>query len=200
MAIIYFLVARNNKTVLCEFTELTGNFEQISLTLLAKNNFEIENHTEEFGEFKYFWINEKKITFLCIASKDSYEDFEKKIYEILFNIRNEFFKLYSDNEILHAAPYSIKDFIKVLKEQMRQFNKKSTLKSSNSTINTQIVDGIIYKFKFYLDNHERRLSLIMSDQNLSFNSTTFVKKKKRINKKFVLIITLIVICIITVVK
>jgi hypothetical protein len=34
--IIYILIARNSKIVLCDFTEFSGNFQQISLVLLSK--------------------------------------------------------------------------------------------------------------------------------------------------------------------
>ena len=36
MKIIYTLIARNSKIVLCDFTEFSGNFQQISLVLLGK--------------------------------------------------------------------------------------------------------------------------------------------------------------------
>ena len=34
--IIYTLIARSSKIVLCDFTEFSGNFQQISLVLLGK--------------------------------------------------------------------------------------------------------------------------------------------------------------------
>ena len=34
--IIYTLIARASKIVLCDFTEFSGNFQQISLVLLGK--------------------------------------------------------------------------------------------------------------------------------------------------------------------
>lgn len=34
--IIYTLIARASKIVLCDFTEFSGNFQQISLVLLSK--------------------------------------------------------------------------------------------------------------------------------------------------------------------
>ena len=36
--IIYTLIARSSKIVLCDFTEFSGNFQQISLVLLSKIN------------------------------------------------------------------------------------------------------------------------------------------------------------------
>ena len=34
--IIYTLIARSSKIVLCDFTEYSGNFQQISLVILGK--------------------------------------------------------------------------------------------------------------------------------------------------------------------
>jgi len=34
--IIYTLIARGSKIILCDFTEFSGNFQQISLVLLQK--------------------------------------------------------------------------------------------------------------------------------------------------------------------
>lgn len=36
MSIIYSLIARSNKIVLTDYTEFSGNFQQIALVVLAK--------------------------------------------------------------------------------------------------------------------------------------------------------------------
>ena len=49
--IIYTLIARSSKIVLCDFTEFSGNFQQISLVLLGKikknSKCEVEYNEEE---------------------------------------------------------------------------------------------------------------------------------------------------------
>ena len=35
-SIVYTLIARSTKTVLCDYTEFTGNFQQISLLILGR--------------------------------------------------------------------------------------------------------------------------------------------------------------------
>jgi len=36
MSIIYSVIAKANKTILCDYTEYSGNFQQITLILLNK--------------------------------------------------------------------------------------------------------------------------------------------------------------------
>ena len=36
MEIIYTLISRSSKIILCDYTEYSGNFQQISLVLLSK--------------------------------------------------------------------------------------------------------------------------------------------------------------------
>ena len=46
MSIIYTCIVKNQKSVLCEYTEFNGNFQQISMKILQKvsadDNFSIE--------------------------------------------------------------------------------------------------------------------------------------------------------------
>ena len=39
MEIIYILIARDSKLILCDYTDYSGNFQQISLLLLEKSRY-----------------------------------------------------------------------------------------------------------------------------------------------------------------
>ncbi len=47
MSIIYTLIARDKDVILCDYSEYTGNFEQITVKLLKKTQ------TESIANFSY---------------------------------------------------------------------------------------------------------------------------------------------------
>ena len=66
MEIIYILIARSSKIVLCDYTDYSGNFQQIALLLLSK----VKKNTKceiIYDEYKFFSDDEKDITFLCMG-------------------------------------------------------------------------------------------------------------------------------------
>ena len=68
MEIIYTLISRSSKIILCDYTEYSGNFQQISLLLLPK----VKKNTKceiIYDEYKFFSEDEKDITILCIGKK-----------------------------------------------------------------------------------------------------------------------------------
>ena len=66
MEIIYTLISRSSKIILCDYTEYSGNFQQISLLLLPK----VKKNTKceiIYDEYKFFSDDEKDITILCMG-------------------------------------------------------------------------------------------------------------------------------------
>ena len=66
MSILYSLIAKDGLVVLCEFTEYSGNFQQISRMLLKK----IEPNTKktiEYNKYRYHYIKEGNLTYLCLT-------------------------------------------------------------------------------------------------------------------------------------
>ena len=54
VSIIYTLIARGNKIVLADFTEYSGNFQQISLIMLGK----IKKNSKceiQYNEYKFYY-------------------------------------------------------------------------------------------------------------------------------------------------
>jgi hypothetical protein len=141
MSIIYSVIIKNKKTVLCEFTESSGNFQQISCQIVQK--IELRDNSDEFyfidynENYKFYILNIEKtnkwklepsspyhftVTFICLVKKDNYADVI--IHEYLESIKNIFFSTNDENFIYNALSYSMSLFIEVFKREMKKYNKK----------------------------------------------------------------------------
>ena len=87
-SIVYTLIARSTKTVLCDYTEFTGNFQQISLLILGRIKKDSKCEIE-YNDYKYYYDDENDITFLCMC-----ENFEA---EVAFQYLSELKKFLEKN-------------------------------------------------------------------------------------------------------
>ena len=151
MSIVYSVITQNKKTILCEYTESSGNFRQICTQILNKMQFEKEPETKLFLDydenFRFFildvFIKDNKselissgysITFMCLVNKDSFK--EQMVFEFLNTIKNSFFQLNDDLTIKNSLSFSLSNFIEILRTEIIRYNvnlKKSTKGSSQST-------------------------------------------------------------------
>ena len=139
MSIIYTVITRNRKTVLCEFTRHNGNFQQISMHLLGKISQDVKTLSIEYDRYKFYLKNEILysdnenkhdenlkgmfvISFMCLINKD--EDSEEIIFEYLETIKVKFFSLFDRKIIEKSFAYSLGEFITVLKNQMKIYKLK----------------------------------------------------------------------------
>ncbi len=103
MSIYYALVVRQQQTVLSEYTEYSGNFQQTVRELFKL----IERDTKKsFQAQQYFFhcLDEDGITFICMAG----EDIERKMaYRFLYDLKKTFFHSYTAEEINKARSYEL---------------------------------------------------------------------------------------------
>lgn len=68
MPIYYCLIAKRNNIILAEYTEYSGNFQQYTMQLMNRIEFDTKK-TFELEDFLFHYINEEGITVMCMSDK-----------------------------------------------------------------------------------------------------------------------------------
>ena len=114
MSIFYVLIAKRNDMILVNYTEYSGNFEQITIDLMKRIEPETKK-TFELSDYLFHYINEDSLTILCMTSKDM----QKKLsFAFLADVRKRLFDFYSPHELQNAKAFGLKTFASELKEKV----------------------------------------------------------------------------------
>lgn len=116
MSFITSLIAKSQDTVLAEYTEYDGNFQQVS-RLVLQNIQENSKGIIKSGIRKFHYINEKGITFLCLTEEISNE----VAFAFLYDVQCVLFEETSANDVLKLTAYGLKSFEPKLAELMDHF-------------------------------------------------------------------------------
>ena len=99
VSIIYTLIARGSKIVLADFTEYSGNFQQISLIMLGK----IKKNSKceiQYNEYKFYYEDENDVTYLCMG-----ENLDTDVaFSYLSDLKRAFLTTYDIKEVLKSYP------------------------------------------------------------------------------------------------
>lgn len=158
MSIIYCAIVKNFKNILCEYTESSGNFQQISMQILLNlRSNELDNSMcLEYDELHRIYISiqekkllkeniektiEYKLIVLCLVTKDNYND--KLIYDFLENLINSLHDKYDEIYLANAQSFSLTDFIETLSKEMHKVNSK--IKKSTKEYNPSNNESGLFK-------------------------------------------------------
>ena len=203
MSILYALIAKNFDLILTEYTEYTGNFQQISRILLYKikinyNKNNIENSKGLYSikydnnyEFNYLIMD--NLLFLCMAFTDNdikYNNSPIKfsindnnninhnlIWAFLFDVKKFFYTEYTSLEIDKFKSYELQEFEKTLNLLMNYYNAKPNFTKSGLPIDNIMNENEninIDNINKYFDADETMNIIVV--QNEAYNSQTIRKK------------------------
>ena len=114
MSIYYVLIAKQKDIILANYTDYTGNFEQITIDVLKKIEPDTKK-TFELADYMFHYINEDQLTVICMTSKDM----QKKLaFAFLADVRKRLFDFYSTHELQNAKAFGLKTFSSELKEKV----------------------------------------------------------------------------------
>ena len=114
MSIYYVLIAKRTDMILANYTDYTGNFEQITIDIMKKIEPETKK-TFELADYMFHYINEDQLTVICMTSKDM----QKKLaFAFLADVRKRLFDFYSPHELQNAKAFGLKTFSSELKEKV----------------------------------------------------------------------------------
>ena len=171
MSIFYALISKNFNIILSEYTNHTGNFQQITRILLYK----LKNKYNKIGiirynKYIYSYITEKKLIYLCISDNQDddinindniYLQIKKKEINIIFSfledIKKYFNHRYNTIRIEQMKSYEIQEFDKIISNLMDYYNKNPDLNKRGIPIENFLSKNDSLKIdniNNYLDSYE----------------------------------------------
>mgnify|MGYP002863507710 CR=1 FL=1 len=220
-SIIYNLISRGSKTVLCDFSHYTGNFQQITIKILEfvkkgrKGKIIYDNNS-------IFYYEEKSdIIYITLVKGDFDKIKDEHFFSFLLDIENSFNERYSLREIFQSYAYQLKDFSRQIqpivnfyedkldyikpgclnnnenqKVEILRENIDDIIKNQNATNTWTPVELTVNNIQPDVkveSNSEEKTDMEMSVKFMRFKEK---KERKRINKYIFLAIIIILITII----
>lgn len=119
MSVVYALVSREQQ-VLCEYTEMGGNFPTVTRIVLQQ----IAQKTETRGveryndDYNFFFLVYDTLTFVCLAESEVHVDVA---FAMLKDVQTEFLHQHED-QAKDAIAFSLKAFIPTLASLMKKYD------------------------------------------------------------------------------
>ena len=142
MSIFYALIAKNNDLILSEYTDYTGNFQQITRILLYKLKLSGQNKSNniyciQYDNYLYNYIIKDNLLFLCMSFKDNSNLSQKNslndnilIYAFLFDLKNFFLTQYNIIEIEKSKSYEYQNFDNTIQLLIEYYNERPSFTKS----------------------------------------------------------------------
>ena len=180
MTILYALVARG-KTVLAEFTSVSGNFPQITRVLLGKINAMEEGKKSYMYDQHIFHYNvEGGIVYMCMCD-DRIEGKRRIPFAFLEDIKERFKSQYG-NSAQTAIAFAMNDeFGAVLQSQMEHFNGPAgdNLMQVNKKLE-DVKDVMVQNIEMVLERGEKLELLVDKTEQLQTQAFTFQRGARRL--------------------
>ena len=151
--IIYSAIIKEKHVILCEYTEYTGNFNQMLINFIKfiqNSSYKSFKSKIIIDNYQIFCIKDNFIYYVLFTS--ALEKNEENIFfSFLINIKNILLNKIPLNELKNKKPFSLKNFLPILKENILAFNKNNNKFVNNS--NNEIISNLIeYQPKNYDEN------------------------------------------------
>ena len=182
MSIINILIGFNDKP-LCEYSEYTGNFQQICSEILKQANKNASLSLTFPEGYTIFYRNENDITYLVMAE----QDYPKAtIIGCLDSIQNEFKKKYSSYNFDSTPSYGLnQEFRMILKNKFDFYNKnKDVTDEQLSSLKDKLLDmkdKIIETNDLLKDRGDKINLIVKKAETLQDTSRSFYSSSKKVS-------------------
>lgn len=205
MSIIYSLIARGT-TVLVDYTESSGNFQQITGSILQRIPLHDDTKcTYVSGSYHFHVIVDDGLVYLCMAD----EDFGKRQpYAFLEEIKRRFVNSSLKQRAISAHAYEFRrDFGQVLVSQMSLYSdpgydESDQISKVRREVN-EVKDVMTENIEKVLERGEKIDVLVGKAEELDQSSQVFHRHSKRLrremwwkNKKMCIILVFVIAVII----
>ena len=115
--IIYSAIIREKHVILCEYTEYTGNYNQMLINYIkliqnsSNKSFKSKNI---IGNYQIFCIKDNIIYYVLFTSASEKNE-ENNFFSFLISIKNILLNKLPLSELKNKKPFSLKNFLPVLK-------------------------------------------------------------------------------------
>ena len=226
-SIVYNLISRGPKTILCDFTHYTGNFQQISIKILEFVKKGRKGKIIYDNKSIYYYEEKSDIIYLTLVQGDFSQIKDEHFFSLLIDIENSFKERYTLREIFQSYAYQLKDFSRLIQpianfyEEKTNYIKQGCLNNEENQqveILTENIDDIIKsqsgnnpwsfveltvnKLQNNVNIESNSEEKIESEMSIKFQRIKEKKERKRKNKYILLgfVVVLIIIIIILFVK
>ena len=114
MSIYYVLVAKRNDMILVDYTEYSGNFQQITIDIMKRIEPDTKK-TFELSDYLFHYINEDQLTIMCMTSNQTQS---RLAFTFLADVRKRLLESYNTYELENAKAFALKTFTVELKDKM----------------------------------------------------------------------------------
>lgn len=203
MSIVYSVVARG-PTILCDHTDMSGNFETIAASVLARLAVEDAKITYTADEHLFHVVIEDGIIYMCLAGRDYRRS---QAFGFLFEIKRRFTSGSTNlrQRARSANAYELsRDFSNVLAEQMQRFNVER-MPGQLGALQDQIdeVKGIMTQnIDKVLERGEKIEVLVGKTEELAHSADSFKKSSVQLrrkmwwqNKKWIILLVVVLLII-----
>ena len=184
--IIYSAIVKEKHVILCEYTEYTGNFNQMLINFIKfiqNSSYESFKSKIIIDNYQIFCIKDIFIYYVIFTSTLEKND-ENILFSFLISIKNILLNKIPLNELKNKKPLSLKNFIPILKENMLTFNENNNKFMNNS--NNEIISNLFeYQPKNFDDNQISILSTkkdndkynsVINDDMILYNNKKYLNE------------------------
>ena len=176
---------------LSEYTDYTGNFQQITRILLYKLKISGQKKTNnifciQYDNYLYNFILKENVLFLCMSFKDNTNNSQINsldenilIYAFLYDLKKFFFTQYNYAEIEKCKSYEYQDFDTTIQLLIEYYNERPKFTKSGLPVYNFINEDkkiIIENLNKYFNSDETINMTVF--QNEAYNIQTISKQNK----------------------
>ena len=122
--IIYNLIARGPKTVLCDFSHYDGNYVKIALSILLFVKKGKKGKIIYDNKSIFYYEEKSDIIYLSLVQGDFSSMKDEHFFSLLIDIENSFKERYSLREIYQSYAYQLKDFSRLIQPIVNFYEEK----------------------------------------------------------------------------
>ena len=219
--IIYNLIARGPKTILCDYSHYTGNFDQITLTILKFVKKGKKGKIIYDNKSIFYYEEKSDIIYITLVQGDFGSMRDEHFFSLLIDIETSFKERYSLREIFQSYAYQLKDFSRLIQPIVNFYEEKSNyvkqgclndennqrveiikeniddlVKSQSGSHSLTHVDLVVNKLQKNVNVENNSEEKMESEMSVKFQRIKEKKERKRKNKYILLGILAILVIII----
>ena len=206
MSLLYALIARGS-TVLCDYTNKTGNFETITVGMLGRLSEPGPTAKVSYkaGQFTYHVICEDGLAYLVLADGSFPAE---QAYKYLSDVRRRFTQGPLVERAITAKAYELRrDFSHVLGSRLEYFSEERPDRLHELTSQVDEVKGIMVKnIERVLERGEKLDILVNKTEELDRSASTFKKNTRQLqqkmwwkNVKWIVVIVIVILLLLAII-
>nr|CCA21593.1 vesicleassociated membrane protein putative [Albugo laibachii Nc14] len=186
MSILYTLVARD-ESVLCEYTEHSGNFQLTSRNILKHFCEQCCEpsaqtvHTEV--DYLFYFLKDEGIIFMCMTERNVHTNVA---YQFLGEVKAHFFAKYGEGQRKSALAYALAAFSSELHALMKRYDNSiiqspmSQVRQRMDKVKTIMIDNV----KQLMERGEKIDVLVMRTEKLQHEAIKYEKAAKKVKNVY----------------